>query len=357
MSRISEQETLANLRKKSDEVIRKLPDCVRIYFRSMRTQNKSERTIYQYAFDLKNFFEYLQDTAAYKDKNIRSMRIDQLLDNLTKEDLQEYIETFSTYTVEKKTSKGNVTSEVISSPAYISRRISSLKAMYKYFFECGDIKANTADLLKNPKLKDKNILIMDGDEIDRILAAVETEDGLSDRQKAFHKTQKKRDKAILTLFLTTGIRISELSGIDLQDIDFKENAIRIVRKGGNEDEVFINEKVADLLKDYIETERNNLLSGHECNALFVSRQKERLKQRNIETLIKSYSEKAGLNKKITPHALRRTYGSYLYAQTDDIYLVAQVLGHRSVDTTKRYYAKMSRERKKDAAKVSESLLK
>jgi site-specific recombinase XerD len=154
--------------------------------------------------------------------------------------------------------------------------------------------------------------------------------------------------ALLTLLLGTGIRVSECVGLDLNDIDFKNGGIRIHRKGGKEVTVYFGTEVEDALLDYLE-ERNQMIAeeGSE-NALFLSMQKKRIAVRSVENLVKKYSRMVTPLKKITPHKLRSTYGTSLYKETGDIYLVADVLGHSDVNTTKKHYAALEDERRRSA---------
>ena len=154
--------------------------------------------------------------------------------------------------------------------------------------------------------------------------------------------------AILTLLLGTGIRVSECVGLDLNDVDFKNDGIRIHRKGGKEVVVYFGEEVRDALLDYLE-ERKRIIpvSGHE-QAFFLSLQSRRISVKSVENLVKKYAKLVTPLKKITPHKLRSTYGTNLYRETGDIYLVADVLGHSDVNTTRKHYAALEDERRRSA---------
>ena len=167
----------------------------------------------------------------------------------------------------------------------------------------------------------------------------------------YHKKTKIRDVALLTLLLGTGIRVSECVGIDINDINFDEGALKIRRKGGYETVLYFGDEVEIALLDYLE-EREQIIpaEGHE-NALFLSLQNRRMAVRSVEKLVKKYAMIAApLKKKISPHKLRSTFGTSLYQETGDIYLVADVLGHADVNTTRKHYAAMSDQRKREAAK-------
>ena len=166
----------------------------------------------------------------------------------------------------------------------------------------------------------------------------------------YQKITAKRDFALLSLFLGTGIRVSECVGMNLTDVDFENNAFVVTRKGGNQVVLYFSPEVADALADYMEERKNvETLPGHE-DALFLSLQRKRITQRAVQNLVKKYAAYAApLKPKISPHKLRSTYATNLYNETGDIYLVADVLGHSSVDTTRRHYADMTDARRRMAA--------
>ena len=178
---------------------------------------------------------------------------------------------------------------------------------------------------------------------------VESGSGLSDRAKAFHdKDLKERDIAIMTLFLGTGIRISELVGLNIEDVDFETNAFKITRKGGNQSILYFNEEVKQALLAYL-NKRFDSKEPDEDPALFLSLKKKRISVRNVQVLVKKYAELTTPLKKITPHKLRTTFGTNLYSETNDIYVVAEVLGHKDVNTTKRHYAAINEQIKREAS--------
>jgi site-specific recombinase XerD len=167
----------------------------------------------------------------------------------------------------------------------------------------------------------------------------------------YHQRTKVRDLAILTLLLGTGIRVSECVGLDLDDVDFKNNGIKVHRKGGAEVMVYFGDEVMEALEQYM-VERNGTtpVDGH-TNALFLSLQNKRISVRAVENLVKKYSKLVTNVKNITPHKLRSTYGTALYQETGDIYLVADVLGHKDVNTTRKHYAALEDERRRKAARA------
>ena len=172
---------------------------------------------------------------------------------------------------------------------------------------------------------------------------------LNAKDSPFYEKTKERDLAIVTLLLGTGIRVSECVGLDIEDVDFKNNGIKVTRKGGNEMVVYFGPEVEKALKRYLEVREGiTPLAGHE-HALFYSAQRKRIGVQAVENMVKKYSRQITTTKKITPHKLRSTYGTALYQETGDIYLVADVLGHKDVNTTKKHYAALDDARRRQAA--------
>jgi site-specific recombinase XerD len=191
-----------------------------------------------------------------------------------------------------------------------------------------------------PKIRQKEITTLEVDEIAKLLDEVDSGENLSPRQKKFHDLTKLRDAAIITLLLGTGMRVSECVGLDLTDIDFETNGLRVVRKGGDEMVLYFGDEVEAALKAYMTVRGETTAKENHENALFLSLHSRRLTDRAIQNLVKKYASLTTKLKNISPHKLRSTFGTQLYAETGDIYLVANVLGHADVNTTRKHYAKM-----------------
>ena len=158
-----------------------------------------------------------------------------------------------------------------------------------------------------------------------------------------------RDTAILTLFLGTGIRISELVGLNDESIDFSNNSFVVTRKGGNKAILYFSEEVGDALAAYLAQKEEDPQIPADEHALFLSMQYRRITVRAVENLVKKYAKIVTPLKKITPHKLRSTYGTALYRETGDIYIVADVLGHRDVNTTRKHYAAITEDHRRSVA--------
>ncbi len=332
------QVDLENTRKLR-ELIAELPAFVGTFFRGI-DQTTASRTRISYAYDLRIFFTYLKETnPLVRDMDLRSMPVE-LLDRITPLDLEEYMEYLKYYRRDD--------SEHTNGERGIKRKLSSLKTFYNYFYQKEMIRTNPAALVKLPKQHEKAIIRLEADEVARLLDQVEEGDHLTKGQRAFHEQTRERDLAIMTLLLGTGIRVSECVGLDIRDVDMKEDAILVHRKGGKEAILYFGNEVEEALSRYLAQRKEmKTAEGHE-NALFLSLQKKRMSVRAVENLVKKYTRTAAPLKKITPHKLRSTYGTSLYKETGDIYLVASVLGHSDVNTTKKHYAAMDDEQRRRA---------
>lgn len=332
--------------RKLREILDTLPPFCRQFFRGMDNVYGS-RTKIAYAYDLGIFFSYLHTHHKVgKTMEILDYPLE-ILDKISREDIEDYLEYLSLYCKGDEEQKTDVTNEESGK----SRKLASLRSFYNFFFRNELIKSNPAALVSMPKLHAKEIVRLEPNEVAILLDQVEAGSKLTRKQAEYHAKTKTRDLAILTLLLGTGIRVSECVGLDITDVDFDNLGIKVRRKGGYEDVVYFGDEVETALSDYL-MERQRIIpqTGHE-NALFLSMQNRRITVRSVENLVKKYSSLVTSLKKITPHKLRSTYGTNLYQETGDIYLVADVLGHKDVNTTRRHYAAMKDENKRKAAKT------
>lgn len=323
------------------EVLKTLPDFCRDYFRAMDAVTTTKTRI-SYAYDIRIFFQFLlEENPAFKDYTMKDFTVD-VLDQLKAVDIEEYQEYLKVY---KNRDKIETNGE-----RGLKRKISALRSFYGYYFKHEMITTNPMLLVDVPKTHDKSIIRLDTDEVALLLDHIEhCGDKLTGQKRVYYEKTKERDLAIVTLLLGTGIRVSECVGLDIEDVDFKNNGIKVTRKGGNEMVVYFGEEVEKALKKYLEIREGiTPQAGHE-HALFYSTQRRRIGIQAVENLVKKYAKEITTTKKITPHKLRSTYGTALYQETGDIYLVADVLGHRDVNTTKKHYAAMDDARRRKAA--------
>lgn len=330
---------------KLQELRKELPPFVSDYFRGIEPRT-STKTRISYAYDIKLFFYYLiQSNPAYQSYETKDFRLEDL-ERLNAKDIEEYLEFLKAYKTKDNYIQTN-------DERGRHRKLAALRSLFLYLNKHEMIKNNPVAVVDMPKLHDREIIRLDPDEVAELLDYVEHgPKNLSGMKKVYFEKNRLRNLAIFTLLLGTGIRVSECVGLDIQDVDFKNGRIKILRKGGKEDFVYFGEEVEEALSNYIEKSRSEVtpVKGHE-NALFYSAQNKRLSVRSIETLVSETAQNITTLKHITPHKLRSTFGTNLYRETDDIYLVAEVLGHNDVNTTKKHYAALDEDRKRRASKV------
>ena len=334
-----EQEDIENT-KRIRGILKELPPFCTDFFRGIEPRT-SARTRLAYAYDLKTFFDFLkQANPELKSKKLRDLPLS-LLDEIKLMDLEEYMEYLKCYSTEKR-------EDLMNTERGIMRKVSTVKSFYNHFYRTERIQNNPASLLQLPKIHEKEIIRLDVDEVARFLDEVEDGECLTEKQKAYHAKTKLRDLAMMTLLLGTGLRVSECVGLNINDVDFRNGGLRIHRKGGKEVIVYFGAEVEYALQDYL-SEREHIVpeEGSE-EALFLSMQRKRINVRSVEKMVKKYAQLVTPLKKITPHKLRSTYGTNLYRETGDIYLVADVLGHSDVNTTKKHYAALEDERRRSA---------
>lgn len=332
---IKNQEMLNN-------VLATLPSFCITFFRGIEPHTSS-RTRIAYGYDLRLFFEFLVEKIPYfSNKSINSIIVDDL-DQIRATDIELFLEHLKLY---KKDGK-----QITNDERGRHRKIAAIRTLYNYFFKKEMIKSNPAALITMPKLHDKAIIRLDIDEVASLLDNIEDGTNLTKKQLEYHEKTKIRDLALMTLLLGTGIRVSECVGLDINDIDFKNNGIKITRKGGAEVIVYFGDEVHDALLAYLEERKKIIPNSDNTDALFLSLQNKRISVRSVEKLVKKYAQTVTSVKKITPHKLRSTYGTNLYQETGDIYLVADVLGHKDVNTTRRHYAAIDDSMRRKAADV------
>jgi len=325
------------------QLLRELPSNCVDFIRAIEPTTTT-LTRLAYLRDLKLFFKYLTSEVPYfADLKVIDIT-DADLNHITGTHIALYSDYLTLYIRDDEREETNADMSKM-------RKLSSLRSYFKFLFKNNRIDSNVTQLIDLPKLHEKPILRLEIDEVVRMLDQVESGDALSDRQKKWHDLTKTRDLAMISLFLGTGIRVSECVGIDIDDIDFSQNSFLVTRKGGAQVILYFPDEVAESLRAYMAVRRTiDAVPGHE-QAFFLSVQKKRMNVRSVENLVKKYALLvAPLKKRISPHKLRSTFGTNLYHETGDIYLVADVLGHSDVNTTRRHYAAMSDDRRRMAAR-------
>ncbi|MCF0228704.1 MAG: tyrosine-type recombinase/integrase [Parasporobacterium sp.] len=332
-----------------------LPLFVHPYFDYLRV---APRTKLAYAYDLKRFFEYLAE--ANPEVSEPSEITPEYLNNLKMQDILEFLD-YLKYDADNE-------------ERALARKLSFMRGFWKWLNAMELTTRDPTLLIKAEKIPRKTIVKMEAEETKYVLNAIETGEvfdlvkeadeqicsNLSASAKENYKPviaensgkRRKelnitgRDEAIIAVLLGTGLRVSELVGIDMEDLDFHDNSIKVVRKGGNENKVFFNDAVAEKIRTYL-ADRKIPKDG--SNALFVSAHYKRISVRSVELLVKQFVDPLVENKHITTHKLRATYATDLYRKSRDIYLTSTALNHSSPATTAAHYADIGDERRREAA--------
>lgn len=323
---------------KLDCILDELPTFCYDFFVGIEN-NTSPLTKLNYAVDLRIFFDFLNKKVIHK--NALDFTLNDL-NNVTATDIERFLSYLNRYEHGGKILVCNEKAK--------QRKLASVRALFKYFFNKDKITANVAAKVASPKLHDKEIIRLNTQEIADLFDVLENADGLSKRQKAYHENTKIRDTAMITLFLGTGIRISELVGLDVTDLFMETNSFVVTRKGGNRTILYFNDEVKHALNDWLDYRENIKSLDKKEKALFVSLRNTRISVRTVQILVEKYAKIISPLKKISPHKLRSTFGTNLYQKTGDIYVVADLLGHRDINTTKKHYAAMSENIRREAIK-------
>ncbi len=323
---------------KIDALLADLPNFISDFFYGI-ANNTSSLTRLNYAYDLRVFFNYLSEV---KKIGVEKMDIT-ILDELKAVDIERFLNYLSHYKINGKSVSCNERGK--------ARKLATIRAMYRYYFNRDMIKANVASKIETPKLHEKEIIRLEDDEVEQLLDFAESDNAFSGRKQAFHNKLKTRDFAILSLFLGTGIRISELVGLNVDDFDFDNNSFVVTRKGGNRTILYFNDEVKDALYAWLDERYEIEGLPRDENALFISLKNQRISTRAVQVLVKNYAKEVTPLKKITPHKLRSTFGTDLYRKTGDIYAVADFLGHKDVNTTRKHYAAISQDSRKLSAEI------
>ena len=301
-------------------VLNDLPPFSVEYFYARET-NASLVSLHNYSYDLRMFFRFLTTKVELFRKDILLFSYKDL-GKVTLEHIQLFVKSIASTNGDKS----------------ITRKINCLTSYFKYFKGQGKISQIPTEYFKFPKIEDSPIITLTKSEAFNLLKVIE---------ESPKTTLAKRDIVVIQLFLNTGLRISELVGLDMQDVCIDSKSITVTRKGGNKEVVYLNDKITEILSAHIATQPKQSTAP-----LFKNKHDERLSARMIQITLKDYCYKAGITKNITPHKLRSTFATHIYTQTKDIYATSYLLGHADINTTKRY-ADVNEKIKRDAlAKLS-----
>jgi len=261
-------------------------------------KNLSTFTIRNYSNDLNDFYTYMNKNNITNEKKITKIIIREYLSSL----------------IEKKYKKKS-----------IARKLSIIRSYLRYLKSKNIITENHAELIHAPKSTKTLPKIIEKKEMSKLLETPK-----------YNYQNGTRDQAILEIFYSTGIRVSEMHKIDLNHIDHNQQNIRIFGKGSKYRLVLFGEKCEKSIKNYIKYSRNKIKSNNLTNALFLNKYGSRLSVRSIQRIVKKYMLMAGIKNNLHTHSLRHTFATHLIEEGADIKVVQDLLGHESPTTTQIY---------------------
>ena len=338
-----------------ESIEKELPKFLRGYFAYLKG-NVLPMTRLAYLHDIKFFFNYLmEETDLTSAKDLTQITAEDL-NGVQAVDVNMFIDYCRKYKVETK----NAIYMYENANKTLARKKSSVSVLFKYLYRDGLIEKNITDgfdPIRVPKPGEKEIKALQDDEVMIMLDAVTSGTGLTAHERSYWEKTRLRDKAILILFLTYGLRLSELQQLNVSSFNFSRGEFKIYRKRGKESIMPLNISATEVVRDYIDRERpheEKIQDGH-TDALFLSLQGRRITERQIRDLVKKYtsialntSRKAGYS----PHKLRATAATSLIGRGNSIYDVAALLDHEQVTTT-QLYARQKANVKRDLVKGME----
>ena len=338
-----------------EEIENQLPKFLRGFFIYLKG-NVLPATRLAYLHDIRFFFQYLIDETDLTEADTTDKIKLSDLENVKAVDVNIFID----YCRKYKVRSGDTTYIYENSNKSLARKKSSVSVMFKQLYRDELLSKNITDgfdPIKVPKPGEREIKALQDDEVMIMLDAVTTGAGLTAHERAYWEKTKKRDKAILILFLTYGLRLSELQQLNISSFNFNRGEFKIYRKRGKESIMPLNNSATEVVHDYIDNERadDKTLDDENRDALFLSLQGRRMSERQIRELVKKYtsialktSRKAGYS----PHKLRATAATSLIGRGNSIFDVAALLDHEQVTTT-QLYARQKVNVKRDLVKDME----
>lgn len=327
----------AKLEKKLRARLLSLPDFAADFIESLEN-TREIRTRIEYAKDIQLFLDFIKE-----DKGVEVVDIP-LLNKLTERDFRNYLNYLSSYEKTYISAAGKEVRQVYeNSDSSKSRKLASIHELFERLFLLKDLdKDISANIKVHVRQKAKIKSTLTPEELERLFQVILDEENIeSQREKAFASKLKYRDYTICSLLAYSGIRVGEIVQMDMQDVSIGGEVIVVTRKGGDQEKIPLPEKVLSDIEDYL-VSRAKIETKDP--ALFLSLQKKRINERTINNLLDKYGKRAGFDIKLTPHVFRRTFGTAHYNTYGDISLTGTLLGHKSTETTKKFYAKVSDER-------------
>lgn len=324
-------------------LLEQLPFFCSEYLHDKRALHKYQpRTYVAYLSDVLNFFKYLCQTHEFfKETSCEKITPEQL-NTLTRKDILAYLSDITTYDHPDKKILTNAESGK-------ARKLASLRSIFSYLIGEGKMAHNPAGQVDTPSKKASDVVYMTTPQQQILLSNLENGYAYSPAQNFMHYSDDNkihiRDMAIIYLFLGTGIRVSELVSLNMDDVNFRDRSIFVTRKGGKKQTLYFSSDVEDKLLSYLDYSRPQFLNMDQdgelidIEALFLSSRKQRMSVRSVQSMLEkytSYTFKDETDKKISCHKLRSTYATNLLEETLDASLVADTLGHADLSVVSKY---------------------
>lgn len=326
--------------------LNELPDFVFTYIEEYYT-GESINTQLGYSIDVRIFLNYLRQ---FKFKNIKKNEdfTPADMEKVTPSDLIRFKAYLREYEIEYLSPAGRPVKRTCrNSPYGINRKLSAVRGLFIYLYKTEQISQNVTDKVDFAKLHQK---------IKKPLTSLETmqlidviyngERYFEGRTLTEYKNKKERDIAIFTTYLGTGIRVSELVNLQVTDVDFETQSFIVTRKGGDQQEIFMPVQVSNAIYSYLFKDKENV---RDAGPLFLGRTGKALTTAAVEKMLKNYCRAVGITHpdKTRPHALRRTFACRLLEDGVDIKMVAELMGHKNIEVTHKYYAQYSSQKRRE----------
>ena len=282
-------------------------------------QNKSRNTVKEYNYDLSTFLKYIKIHFKLTDeKDLKKIKYSDVTLSTIKKIKLEDLHSFLGYLTKNYNSKATTR----------SRKVSSLRVFFNYLSQKKLIEINPAQNLETPKLERRLPKYLTLDDSKKLLDVASNEDNRNNE----------RDYAITTLFLNCGMRLAELCGINIKDINFDECVMTVIGKGNKERTIYLNKACIKAINEYMRVRPKNNLTSDGEKALFLSERKQRISRRTVQDIIYKELRAAGLDTtKYSVHKLRHTAATLMYQYGNvDIRALQELLGHESISTTEIY---------------------
>ncbi len=301
-----------------------------------------------YAIDIRVFLNYLKLAVFPEVSDIKNFKISHI-ESISVSDLISFKAYLKEYEAEVTLPSGKTATRVYRNSAFgINRKMSAVRGLFVYLYKTEQISQNITDKVDFAKLHQKIKKPLTTQETLALIDVIYNgEKYYEGRLLTEYSKRKLRDIAIFTTYLGTGIRVSELINIKINDIDFDTQSFIVTRKGGDQQEIFMPPQVENNICEYIESVKETRPSGN--TPLFLSRTGGSMTVAGVEKLLKNYCLTAGITHpdKTRPHALRRTFACRLLEDGVDIKMVAELMGHKNIEVTHRYYAQYSQKARKE----------